>query len=494
MRLLLVLFFLACSFKTFSQSQGGCGTAAPDSSHFAFLESLGLNESSFTAENDTVIRVPMKAHFLLNTSNYCMPYSYLMTAVCELNRKYEPAGIFFYLIPEINMIPFQTGNNPLGGYPDGSRIMNQYNQDSVVNVYFTDLAPIGLCGYAFYPNSGPGSGARRGGLMMGTGCSGPSNTTFAHEMGHYLSLPHPFDRTSSDPLHPTNAELVTRNPNEPSPRRSRNCATAGDRFCDTPSDYISNRWNCNLPQPIVVDLNGDTMRPDPTLYMSYSNDVCANRFSPQQMVAMRATFNSGRSYLKRNGTPAIDSNINRTALLSPAEGDTVAANLVNFSWNSVPGASRYLLEVSRSSLFNLPLVDTILQDTTFAFTSNRMLPGVTYRWRVKPLNWRYTCSSNDTIRTFKAGMPLLLSVVSSEEFGVSVYPTVLSIGETLKLNLTESGNAHYQLLSTEGKAMLSGILGQGQHALTLPTRLSTGVYLLQLERDGRIHRQKLLVR
>ncbi len=493
MRRLLTLLGLITSLSTFAQNQGGCGTAAPDSAHFAFLESLGLNNLAFNPENDTVIRVPMKAHFLLNSSNYCMPFSYLMTAVCELNRKYEPSGIFFYLIPEINYIPFQTGNNPLGGYSDGSRVMSQNNLDSVVNVYFSDLAPIGLCGYAFYPNSGPGSGARRGGIMMGTGCSGPSNTTFAHEMGHYLSLPHPFDRTASNPLHPTNAELVTRSANEPAPRRSRNCATAGDRFCDTPSDYIDDRWNCNVPQVVTVDLNGDTIRPDASLYMSYSNDVCANRFSPQQMMAMRATFNSGRSYLRRTTIPAIDSNFNRVSQISPAEGDTIPANFAYFQWNAVQGADRYILEVSRSPMFNLPLVDTILQDTTFLYNLNRMLPGVTYRWRVRPINWRYTCSGTDTIRTFRAGMPLGASILSPEDFGASVYPTVLSNNELLNVNLSEEGQVFYRILATDGKVVTSGNLNQGPQTVGL-SGFRSGVYLIQLERNGSLTRQKFIVR
>ncbi len=494
MRYLLVFAFVLSVLNGKAQAQRGCGTAEPDSAHFAFLESLGLNDLSFDMENDTVIRVPMKAHFLLNANNYCMPFSYMMTAVCELNRKYEPSGIFFYLIPEINMIPFQTGNNPLGGYPDGSRIMSQHNQDSVVNVYFSDLAPIGLCGYAFYPNSGPGTGARRGGLMMGTGCSGPGNTTFAHEMGHYLSLPHPFDRTSPNPLHPTNAELVTRIPNEPAPRRSRNCATAGDRFCDTPSDYIATRWNCNVPQIVTVDLNGDTIKPDASLYMSYSNDICAYRFSPQQMAAMRATFNSGRSYLKRNGIPAIDSNLTRVAQISPAEGDTVAANFVYFQWNAVPGATRYILEVSRTPMFNLPLVDTILQDTTFLYNLNRMLPGVTYRWRVKPLNWRFTCSTNDTVRTFRAGMPLGTAVMSPSDLGISVYPTVLSSGEALNIVSPEGGNTEIQLISTEGKVVFRSKVEEGNQAIRIPNLVSGSVYLLQMDRMGRSSRQKLVVR
>lgn len=493
MRKLFLLVAILFSLSGLAQNRGGCGTAAPDSAHFAFLESLGLDNIAYTPENDTVIRVPMKAHFLLNSSNYCMPFSYLMTAVCELNRKYEPAGIFFYLIPEINFIPFQPGNNPLGGYFDGNRIMTQFNQDSVVNVYFTDLAPIGLCGYAFYPNSGPGSGARRGGLMMGTGCSGPSNTTFAHEMGHYLSLPHPFDRTSSDPLHPTNAELVTRNPNEPAPRRSRNCSTAGDRFCDTPSDYIDDRWNCNLPQVVTVDLNGDTMRPDASLYMSYSNDVCAYRFSPQQMVAMRATFNSGRSYLRRTSTPSIDSSFNRVSQISPADGDTIPANFAYFQWNKVQGADRYILEISRSPLFNLPLVDTILQDTTFLYNFNRMLPGVTYRWRVRPINWRYTCGGTDTIRTFRAGMPLGTSVISPDDFGVKVFPTVISSHETLNTSFSEEGEVNYRIVSIDGKITGTGILNQKQSRIEVSGNKS-GVYVLHLERNGVVCRQKFIIR
>ena len=122
------------------------------------------------------------------------------------------------------------------------------------------------------PNTGmPNDPLRQGAVYMGIACSGPGNTTLAHELGHFLNLPHPFDGTSGQPA-AVWAERVTRNPQEPPPRYSANCTTAGDRFCDPRADYRDNRWNCPDPSALL-DINADPFNPDETLYMSYSLTV-----------------------------------------------------------------------------------------------------------------------------------------------------------------------------------------------------------------------------
>ena len=88
---------------------------------------------------------------------------------------------------------------------------------------------------------------------------GSNASTATHEIGHYLSLPHPFqgwdctswDGTTNDfvtspvmertaPCRNVPVELVSRG-------TDGNCATAGDFFCDTPADYnLGFGWDdCN---------------------------------------------------------------------------------------------------------------------------------------------------------------------------------------------------------------------------------------------------------
>ncbi|NDC72307.1 MAG: hypothetical protein EBZ62_02470, partial [Sphingobacteriia bacterium] len=189
---LVLIALLFSKFKGFSQN---CGTETPTTAHFNWLENLH-HDGTFAprSELDTVLRIPLRA-FLVSTTNgdYLNPSNLLVT-VCELNQKYAHAGISFYWDDE-PIILNGTTFNPLINKTDGSTMMSTYNLDSVVNIYYTDLNSQGLCGYAYYPNSGPSSGgvSAQGGAVMSGSCSGPGNTTLAHELGHYFSLPHPFD-------------------------------------------------------------------------------------------------------------------------------------------------------------------------------------------------------------------------------------------------------------------------------------------------------------
>ncbi|MFM9060351.1 MAG: M43 family zinc metalloprotease, partial [Bacteroidota bacterium] len=248
-------------------AQGLCGTASPDSSHFAYLEALA---QTYQAEWDsgivTRINIPFKAHIVRATgNNNYMQVPALLTTLCELNQKYRSSGIHFYLKDQPNYI--YDGNLFYHtGWGQGNTQMTTYNVSRAVNVHYVDLSAMGLCGYATFPGSGAGTTLRQGGLMMSVSCSQPGNTTLAHEMGHYLALPHPFEGTSPQPQG-VFAERVTRNPNDTANgRQPSNCANAGDRFCDTPADFIGNRWPCNSAAPQANDINGDPFRPDATLF------------------------------------------------------------------------------------------------------------------------------------------------------------------------------------------------------------------------------------
>jgi hypothetical protein len=231
-------------------AQGLCGTASPDSAHFAYLEALA---QTYQAERDsgvvTRINIPFKAHIVRAPgNNNFMQVPALLTTLCELNQKYRSSGIHFYLKDQPNYI--YDGNLYYHtGWGQGNTQMSTYNVSRTVNVHYVDLSAMGLCGYATFPGSGAGTTLRQGGLMMSVSCSQPGNSTLAHEMGHYLALPHPFEGTSPQPQG-VFAERVTRNPNDTANgRQASNCANAGDRFCDTPADFIGTRWPCNSAAP-----------------------------------------------------------------------------------------------------------------------------------------------------------------------------------------------------------------------------------------------------
>jgi hypothetical protein len=427
-------------------AQGLCGTASPDSSHFAYLEALA---QTYQAERDsgivTRINIPFKAHIVRATgNNNYMQVPALLTTLCELNQKYRSSGIHFYLKDQPNYI--YDGNLFYHtGWGQGNTQMTTYNVSRAVNVHYVDLSAMGLCGYATFPGSGAGTTLRQGGLMMSVSCSQPGNTTLAHEMGHYLALPHPFEGTSPQPQG-VFAERVTRNPNDTANgRQPSNCANAGDRFCDTPADFIGNRWPCNSAAPQANDINGDPFRPDATLFMSYSFDNCQNRFSNQQIAVMRQTLtgstggNGPRSYLLLPPMPAYDTVRTTTTLLEPAVGAAPSpANWVFFRWTSVPNATMYYVRVVRGITL---MFERWVNDTSFLYTGPDLGSSGNYSFTVKPLNPASTCAPTSAIRSFSTTTPFGASVSGLLESNWRLYPTLLSKNQKLhwQADAPESG-------------------------------------------------------
>jgi len=427
-------------------AQGLCGTASPDSSHFAYLEALA---QTYQAERDsgivTRINIPFKAHIVRATgNNNYMQVPALLTTLCELNQKYRSSGIHFYLKDQPNYI--YDGNLFYHtGWGQGNTQMTTYNVSRAVNVHYVDLSAMGLCGYATFPGSGAGTTLRQGGLMMSVSCSQPGNTTLAHEMGHYLALPHPFEGTSPQPQG-VFAERVTRNPNDTANgRQPSNCANAGDRFCDTPADFIGNRWPCNSAAPQANDINGDPFRPDATLFMSYSFDNCQNRFSNQQIAVMRQTLtgstggNGPRSYLLLPPMPAYDTVRTTTTLLEPAVGAAPSpANWVFFRWTSAPNATMYYVRVVRGITL---MFERWVNDTSFLYTGPDLGSSGNYSFTVKPLNPASTCAPTSATRSFSTTTPFGASVSGLLESNWRLYPTLLSKNQKLhwQADAPESG-------------------------------------------------------
>ncbi len=83
----------------------------------------------------------------------------------------------------------------------------------------------------------------------------------------------------------------------------------------------------------------------------------------------------------------------RVQLLAPSDSTTVTVSNVSFSWNGVPEASLYHIQVATPNFGHAAqiVVDSIIVlDSTFLGTRMaRDLPDSTYEWRVRAMNSDY---------------------------------------------------------------------------------------------------------
>lgn len=497
---LLLSLFISLFFQIAAAQNLSCGTGDAPPATLAFLEQLhskGLFEARVAED---VLFVPIKIHIIRNDAGVsAFQLSDALRNICELNDWFAPSGIQFFMRGDPNYINntawatnFQNGDNDI--------INPIHNVSGVVNVYYVNVTTIGLCGFANFPGTGsPQQTTRQGAIYLAPSCSAPGNSTFAHEMGHYLSLPHPFQTTSTDPTGPL-AERVTRNNNEQQPRLSANCISAGDRFCDTPADYIDSRWSCPRTHT-QVDINGDLFQPDEKLIMGYANDNCHEYFSPQQIAAMRATLTvvngvSGpRRYLMAPPMPAYDTITQVANPIEPTNNATgIPQRWAYFRWNAVPGATQYILRLR----FNFNTLEEILvSDTSFLYTGNRLNANINYRWSVAAINHKLVCinwSAENTFTTTATGV----GIAENSLDALHVYPNPLAVGEVLQF---ETGALSGQPI----EGWLVDLKGSVLEKFSLPLDGSgvsnwqaaahaPGIYLLRLRHNGQEKHLRLIMK
>ncbi|MCB0553063.1 MAG: hypothetical protein KDD02_05880, partial [Phaeodactylibacter sp.] len=171
----------------------------------------------------------------------------------------------------------------IGSDAESNTMSNTYNVPNVMNIYFVGDAQ-GYCGYAWFPSSSPDY------IVIDNSCA-TNTSTLAHEIGHYFDLYHTHETTFGIEC----------------PDGS-NCATAGDRICDTPADPdVSGNVNGSCVYTGgQTACGGQAYMPDAQNLMSYSNKTCRIYFSAEQNAKMFNTAQTSRSYLTYGCTPAND--------------------------------------------------------------------------------------------------------------------------------------------------------------------------------------------
>ena len=252
---------------------------------------------------NAVIRIPVAVHFpavaTTSTSKACFR-ALAQSQVNILNADYNGANsdisnfvndASFYPGTNTGNLQVQfvlaTQNHPAGtGIAEGTvavtfgtDFLGSADTDSTWAGYLNLVcrnAGTGILGYSPLggsPSAGMTVVIAKTAFGSGSGCTGyvPGSPydlgrTLTHELGHYFNLDHPF--VSCD---------------------TGNCATSGDRICDTPSLSIEN-YSCPSAGAVTTDCTGEyalTMN-----YMDYVDDACMYMFTANQATRMQAWYNS----------------------------------------------------------------------------------------------------------------------------------------------------------------------------------------------------------
>lgn len=457
-----------------SNAQNFCGTVQTETD-LTWLRNFQANHIPGEVRGGGPYYVPLKIHIVgTDDGSGYINVSTVMQNICDLNVQYEPVGFIFYLYEDIDYINNSSYYNH--GWDDGYTMMISNNENDAVDMYYVS-DPAGNCGY-FSPAGHA--------VAIANGCGSIGNSTIAHELGHYFSLPHTFYgwEWGEPPL--SDQEQVD----------GGNCNSAADGFCDTPSDYASWRWFCSSA-PTFTDPDGVEFSPDGTYFMSYSDDGCQDKFSPDQIDAMNAYLQGPEDELLDH--PAINyTDVDSATLVYPEEGaEDLFSNYVPLSWNAVEKAQGYVVQVAYTPSFSGIAYDIFTTDTFFICTN--LVHDKKYYWRVKVVAEANSCEAASAYKYFNTGSEVLASVQNTDEETVfQVYPNPLTTGNEVKVSVMHEAGKNETILISDvtGKIIAEKVFVTNGMLQTISIELpqmAEGMYVVTISDGESLQSRKLIV-
>lgn len=490
---ILIALMLCLPTMMFGQQTEVCGTdftpemEARQLRNIANAKLLGL-----PAANRVVTYLGIKFHLVGNNdgSQKVSPAK-VLEALCRLNENYLDQDIQFYLIDmyDMNNTVVNSHSNVSGAQFQMTSRKAQHN--NAVNVFVcnsvnTSSVTQGIT-LGYYSPSGDI-------IVLRANQMNSNSTTFTHEMGHFLSLPHPFVGWEGSVYHDdysaTNPPPTALNGRNVELADGSNCSNSADNFCDTAPDYglgFLGGNNCTYSAG-AVDPTGALIDPDETLYMSYFNDNCQNRFSPNQQAAIAAdVVDISRNYIQK--TPVSSNEVTAVAALdAPVDnGATEYYDEAYLIWNPVPNATRYLVQVARSSSFSSALIVAEEIVTSTQFIVSDLNASTNYYWRVMAFNDIDVCNDFSAVRSFTSGSFTTDTKNIFSNTSIQLQPNVVNEGNLVKLNIKtdKSIDATIRIVNMAGQVVknvgnTTFPTGTTTHQIATEG-LAAGVYIVNLQ-------------
>ena len=504
-----LLIFLC--IEGYAQERHVCGTSSASIQQIqerllANKEIIRLKGRTAHQRSQDDVFIPLRFHLIANDiGRNRVSASRVFDQMCTLNETFRDLNLQFY-IKDFNLVNSQRiFDNPTRLTVESE--MDDIRDPNAVNIFVVGDAqnpnserPGNTLGY--YSSRSQSQGIQTDWIVIEREQLRDGGMTLPHELGHFFSLPHPFngwDQVSYDPnQHGSPVQDVSPGGIANEFADGSNCESAGDMICDTPAEYLTIMDNnCGYRIPLI-DPKGDTLNPDPTLIMGYFLDRCVNRFTPMQTELMIVDYNTPeRDYLRGVDNAGLVRGENITddpmVLVAPRNGSTVSiTDQVRFEWQAVEGAQYYGVEVFS---FSNPIA---FVETTNTSVSIPLEVGSEYRWKVRPYNDTYFCAPDSELRSFATDLASAVPQIQAVE-AWTIQPNPLTKAQNLNLSLsaTASFEASIRITNLAGQVVQSvqNIPFQsGTNHQSIDTRnLLAGVYIVALEnKEGVVH-QKLVI-
>ena len=503
------ILLLLCVLSTFAlseataQAAGWCGTTFED--QLILRDRLAANRAAAanTVQVRTGIRwVPIKFHLLQdNDGGNRVDVMKVFELLCSLNEFYLEQEIQFFIKDEFNFInSTSVNNNPqTSSNVFAANILTGAKVLGAVNVFIAKDIPNGnpldVIGGYYTPTYDWL-------VMRRSYVSAAASSTFVHEMGHFLSLQHPFygwpqGGGAYDVTVYGNPAPVTSPEGIPTELMSgANCMTAGDMICDTRPNYLFGFGfsGCNYNGG-VMDPQGVLVDPQENNVMAYFDD-CDPEFTPGQKTAMSQDLDS-RTSLHNTLDPDVTPFATSPTQNYPIDGEqTPLFNVVGFDWEPVAGATSYIVEVDRQPTFSFDPSVKFVSGGTYVEFEDVFDADKKYYWRVKAFKDGYVCG--EVVSTsFETGTVTGTREIT-EVLNYTISPNPISAGEVLNINI-ESQEAFdavinvYNLSGQKVKEVNTTFdFGTTNRQLSV-SDLNQGMYIISIESENGVLTEKVVV-
>lgn len=473
-----------------------CGTPGD-----VMMERMRENKLAMVAHQRGAVKyVPVTFH-LVAASNGTgrVEEENVLKQVLNLNTQYADQEVIYY-IDRFNYFdsdvvfntPFTTA---------GRQQMNLRRDNNSINVFIVNSADDGNSPgvtVAYYDPQNDWVVANKSKI------NGAANT-LSHELGHFFSLPHPFEGWECFPY--TMADYgnpVTRDNTLPCESGGgsklielhdrSNCNTAGDEICDTPEDFnlgLLFQNNCN-ENVLIKDKNNEVIKPMTNNFMSYYNDCADYEFTQTQKDLMNTDFFTfRRAYIRTGLIPNTTPVPGPVTYISPINGEESngITNIV-LDWEDYPGANKYLVTYDRFSTFTFNPVKAIATSSKYTITAT-LTEGITYYWKVWPYNESQTGAMYGPTQNFKVGTGTAVNEIHDiQDYALTPNPVLDHVNPSLTLFSNKAFKANLKLIDASGRVLtqenISIPTGPSQYPIDV-LEIPAGIYFVMLDSDqGRL--------